>query len=253
MAELDPGIDQAWCHSYSSGLYVRAKLSFYAAGSMPDRYNSYGGRSRAMSKFVPLGQAVGESLKDGSVTVIARILGGVIAGLSRVMGMGLAPATCKLGSGLCLTSADFGIVDLKDAFASQGVAVLRKLRIAKDAAHVDRNGGAIALGHLLGIGSARIAGAASTELSLSGERRALATNGIGAGQYRRQSRTRLGVTTRAAFLLPSCLATKAKSFQPASKSRQAQVGEKNVRSTTPLWHRRNTRNAGAAWRQDQRL
>ncbi|MBE0582064.1 3-oxoadipyl-CoA thiolase [Devosia sp.] len=121
--------------------------------------------------------------KRHGLTPIARILGGATAGVPpRIMGIGPAPATRKLCARLGLTPADFGIVELNEAFASQGIAVLRELGIAEDAAHVNRNGGAIALGHPLGMSGARITGTAAMELSLSGERRALATMCIGVGQ-----------------------------------------------------------------------
>lgn len=117
------------------------------------------------------------------LTPIARILGGASAGVPpRIMGMGPAPATRKLCERLGLSPADFGIVELNEAFASQAIAVLRELGIADDAAHVNRHGGAIALGHPLGMSGARIAGTAALGLSLSGEKLALATMCIGVGQ-----------------------------------------------------------------------
>jgi 3-oxoadipyl-CoA thiolase len=117
------------------------------------------------------------------LTPIARILGGAAAGVPpRIMGMGPAPASQKLCARLGLTPRDFDIVELNEAFASQGIAVLRELGIAEDAAHVNPNGGAIALGHPLGMSGARITGTAALELSLTGKRRALATMCIGVGQ-----------------------------------------------------------------------
>ncbi len=83
---------------------------------------------------------------------------------------------------LKLKPRDFAVVELNEAFASQGIAVLRKLGIAEDAEHVNPNGGAIALGHPLGMSGARIAGTAALELSLRKERYALATMCIGVGQ-----------------------------------------------------------------------
>ena len=99
------------------------------------------------------------------LTPIARILGGATAGVApRIMGMGPAPATRKLCARLGLEPTDFDVVELNEAFASQGIAVLRELGIAEDAAHVNPNGGAIALGHPLGMSGARIAGTAALEL-----------------------------------------------------------------------------------------
>jgi 3-oxoadipyl-CoA thiolase len=123
------------------------------------------------------------AMKKHGLVPIARILGGATAGVPpRIMGMGPAPATQKLCARLGLTPADFDVIELNEAFASQGIAVLRELGIAEDAAHVNPNGGAIALGHPLGMSGARITGTAALELSLSGKRRALATMCVGVGQ-----------------------------------------------------------------------
>ncbi len=117
------------------------------------------------------------------LTPLARVIGGATGGVApRVMGLGPVPATRRLCARLGLTPADFDIVELNEAFASQGIAVLRDLGIAEDAAFVNPNGGAIALGHPLGMSGARIAGTAALELSLNGKRRALATMCIGVGQ-----------------------------------------------------------------------
>ena len=121
--------------------------------------------------------------KKHGLTPIARILGGATAGVPpRIMGMGPAPASKKLFARLGLTQADFDVIELNEAFASQGIAVLRDLGIAEDDARVNPNGGAIALGHPLGMSGARITGTAALELSLTGKRRALATMCIGVGQ-----------------------------------------------------------------------
>ncbi|WP_442582914.1 3-oxoadipyl-CoA thiolase [Mesorhizobium sp. ASY16-5R] len=117
------------------------------------------------------------------LTPIARILGGATAGVPpRIMGIGPAPATKKLCARLGLSPKDFGVVELNEAFASQGIAVLRELGIAEDAEHVNPNGGAIALGHPLGMSGARITGTAALELRERGAKLALATMCIGVGQ-----------------------------------------------------------------------
>ena len=121
--------------------------------------------------------------KKHGLTPIARILGGATAGVPpRIMGMGPAPATQKLCARLGLTPADFDVIELNEAFASQGIAVLRELGIAEDDARVNPNGGAIALGHPLGMSGARITGTAALELASGTGRRALATMCIGVGQ-----------------------------------------------------------------------
>jgi acetyl-CoA acyltransferase len=117
------------------------------------------------------------------LTPIARILGGASAGVPpRVMGIGPAPATRRLCERLGIRPQDFDVVELNEAFASQGIAVLRELGIAEDGEHVNPNGGAIALGHPLGMSGARIAGTAALELQLRGGKLALATMCVGVGQ-----------------------------------------------------------------------
>lgn len=114
---------------------------------------------------------------------IARVLGGATAGVPpRVMGIGPSPASQKLMTRLGMTQADFDVIELNEAFAAQGLATLRELGIADDDPRVNRNGGAIALGHPLGMSGARITGTAALELALTGGRRALATMCIGVGQ-----------------------------------------------------------------------
>lgn len=114
---------------------------------------------------------------------IARVLGCAAAGVApRIMGIGPASATRKLCARLGLQPSDFDVIELNEAFASQGIAVLRDLGIAEDAPHVNPNGGAIALGHPLGMSGARITGTAALELAGRGGRLALATMCIGVGQ-----------------------------------------------------------------------
>ena len=123
------------------------------------------------------------AMKRFGLSPLARIVAGATAGVApRVMGIGPAPATRKLCRLIGMEPSDFDIVELNEAFASQGIAVLRELGVAEDAAHVNPNGGAIALGHPLGMSGARITGTAALELSLTGKRRALATMCIGVGQ-----------------------------------------------------------------------
>ncbi|MDX1717559.1 MAG: 3-oxoadipyl-CoA thiolase [Anderseniella sp.] len=117
------------------------------------------------------------------LTPIARIMGGATAGVApRIMGIGPVPATQKLCARLGIKPSDFDVIELNEAFAAQGLAVLRGLGIADDADHVNPNGGAIALGHPLGMSGARIAGTAALELHERGGKLALATMCIGVGQ-----------------------------------------------------------------------
>jgi acetyl-CoA acyltransferase len=124
----------------------------------------------------------GAAAKYG-LTPIARVLGGATAGVPpRIMGIGPAPASKKLMKRLGLTPADFDVIELNEAFASQGLATLRDLGIADDDPRVNPNGGAIALGHPLGMSGARITGTAALELNLKGAKRSLSTMCIGVGQ-----------------------------------------------------------------------
>ena len=117
------------------------------------------------------------------LTPRARVLGGAVAGVPpRIMGIGPAPASAKILDRLGLHISDIDVVELNEAFAAQGLAVMRQLGLADDAAHVNPNGGAIALGHPLGMSGARLALTATEELQRSGGRLALATMCIGVGQ-----------------------------------------------------------------------
>jgi 3-oxoadipyl-CoA thiolase len=120
--------------------------------------------------------------KAHGLTPRARILGLASAGVEpRVMGIGPVPATQKLMARLGLTIGDFDAIELNEAFASQGLAVMRSLGLADDAPHVNANGGAIALGHPLGMSGARIAMTLVHQLEKSGGKRGLATLCIGVG------------------------------------------------------------------------
>jgi acetyl-CoA acyltransferase len=117
------------------------------------------------------------------LTPIARIVAGATAGVPpRIMGIGPAPATQKLCARIGWSIGNVDIVELNEAFASQALATLRQLGLPDDAEHVNPNGGAIALGHPLGMSGARIAGTAALELRERGARRAVATMCIGVGQ-----------------------------------------------------------------------
>ncbi|MFB8829510.1 3-oxoadipyl-CoA thiolase [Azotobacter sp. CWF10] len=113
----------------------------------------------------------------------ARVLGMAAAGVEpRVMGIGPVPAVRKLCERLNLAVADFDVIELNEAFAAQGLACLRELGIADDDARVNPNGGAIALGHPLGMSGARLVLTALHQLEKSGGKKGLATMCIGVGQ-----------------------------------------------------------------------
>jgi 3-oxoadipyl-CoA thiolase len=124
-----------------------------------------------------------DSAKRLGLVPRARILGLATAGVApRVMGIGPAPATQKLLKRLNMTIDQFDVIELNEAFASQGLAVLRMLGVADDDPRVNPNGGAIALGHPLGLSGARIVTTASYQLQRTGGRFALCTMCIGVGQ-----------------------------------------------------------------------
>jgi 3-oxoadipyl-CoA thiolase len=127
--------------------------------------------------------ASGKAAERHGLTPIARVLGLASAGVPpRIMGIGPVPAVGKLVERLGVKVSDFAVIELNEAFASQALACLRQLGIADDAEHVNPNGGAIALGHPLGMSGARIAGDVALELSRRGAKLGLATMCVGVGQ-----------------------------------------------------------------------
>jgi 3-oxoadipyl-CoA thiolase len=118
-----------------------------------------------------------------NLTPRARIVAAATAGVApRIMGMGPVPATRRALHLAGLNVAQMDVIELNEAFASQAIAVLRELGLAEDAAHVNANGGAIALGHPLGMSGARLATTATYQLAASRARYALCTMCIGVGQ-----------------------------------------------------------------------
>jgi 3-oxoadipyl-CoA thiolase len=124
-----------------------------------------------------------EAVEKHGLKPRARILGAAVAGVPpRIMGMGPAPASEKLMERLGLKIGDFDVIELNEAFAAQAIPVLRQLGLPTDAEHVNPNGGAIALGHPLGMSGARLVLTATEELERRGAKRALCTMCIGVGQ-----------------------------------------------------------------------
>jgi 3-oxoadipyl-CoA thiolase len=124
-----------------------------------------------------------DAAKRHGLTPRARFLGMAAAGVPpRIMGIGPVPSTKKLLARLRLSLSDFDCIELNEAFASQSLACLRQLGLADDAAHVNPNGGAIALGHPLGMSGARLVLTAVHQLQKLAGRRALATMCVGVGQ-----------------------------------------------------------------------
>ena len=123
------------------------------------------------------------AVKQYGLAPLARIIGMATAGVPpRIMGIGPVPATQKLMARLGLTIEDFGAIELNEAFAVQALACLRGLGLPDDCEHVNPNGGAIAIGHPLGMSGVRIALCAAIEMNDRKARRALAAMCIGVGQ-----------------------------------------------------------------------
>jgi 3-oxoadipyl-CoA thiolase len=127
--------------------------------------------------------ASSEAVERFHLTPRARIVAAATAGVApRIMGMGPVPATRRVLQLAGLKIGAIDVIELNEAFAAQALAVLRELGVPDDAAHVNPNGGAIALGHPLGMSGARLAATASSQLAATGARYALCTMCIGVGQ-----------------------------------------------------------------------
>jgi 3-oxoadipyl-CoA thiolase len=124
-----------------------------------------------------------DAAKAHGLTPRARVLGMASAAVPpRIMGIGPVPSTKKLMERLGFKISNFDLIEINEAFASQGLACLRQLGVADDAAHVNPHGGAIALGHPLGMSGARLTLTAVHGLEKRGGKRALATMCVGVGQ-----------------------------------------------------------------------
>ncbi|WP_170034269.1 3-oxoadipyl-CoA thiolase [Pseudomonas sp. SK] len=149
----------------------------------PDKTVTAGNASGVNDGAAALILASAEAVHKHGLTPRARVLGMASAGVApRVMGIGPVPAVRKLTERLGLAVQDFDVIELNEAFASQGLAVLRELGVADDAPQVNPNGGAIALGHPLGMSGARLVLTALHQLEKSGGRKGLATMCVGVGQ-----------------------------------------------------------------------
>jgi len=149
----------------------------------PDGTVTAGNASGVNDGAAALIVATEDAAKRNGLTPRARFLGGAVAGVPpRIMGIGPAPASEKLLKRLGLSIADMDVIELNEAFAAQGLAVMRQLGLADDDPRVNPNGGAIALGHPLGMSGARLILTAVEELHRNGGRYALCTMCIGVGQ-----------------------------------------------------------------------
>ncbi|MEO8491445.1 3-oxoadipyl-CoA thiolase [Pseudomonas sp.] len=167
-------------HPRDTSLEALAKLK---PVNGPDKTVTAGNASGVNDGAAALILASAEAVKKHGLTARARVLGMASAGVApRVMGIGPVPAVRKLIERLGLAVTDFDVIELNEAFASQGLAVLRELGIADDAPQVNPNGGAIALGHPLGMSGARLVMTALHQLEKTGGRKGLATMCVGVGQ-----------------------------------------------------------------------
>lgn len=167
-------------HPRATSLEALAKLPtpFRAEGTV-----TAGNASGVNDGACALLLASGEAAERLGLTPRSRVVAAAVAGVApRTMGLGPVPATRKLLERLKLTTADLDLIELNEAFAAQSLAVLRDLGIPDDADHVNTQGGAIALGHPLGMSGARLATTATHQLQRMGGRRALCTMCIGVGQ-----------------------------------------------------------------------
>ena len=168
--------------------HPRADTTLEALARLPTPFRSPGTVTAGNAAGVNDGAAAvivasEAAVKRHGLTPLARIVGGAAAGVEpRLMGMGPVPATQKLLASRGIVLKDVGVIELNEAFAAQSLACLRALGLPDDAAHVNPNGGAIALGHPLGMSGARLAGTAALELVERNERYALCTMCIGVGQ-----------------------------------------------------------------------
>jgi 3-oxoadipyl-CoA thiolase len=160
------------------GKLAGLRPAFRAGGSVTAG-NSSGVNDGAAALLLASERAV----RRFGLTPLAVVCGAATAGVApRVMGLGPIPATRKLLTRAGLAIGDVDVIELNEAFAAQALAVLRDLGLADDAEHVNPHGGAIALGHPLGMSGARLALTAARELRLRDARRALVTMCIGVGQ-----------------------------------------------------------------------
>ncbi len=159
------------------------KLSGLKGVNGPDKTVTAGNASGVNDGAAAILMANEAAAAKNGLTPIARVVGMSVAGVApRIMGIGPVPASQKVLARAGLTIEQMDVVELNEAFASQGLATLRELGLADDAPHVNPNGGAIAMGHPLGMSGARLVLTAAFQLRRTGGRYALCTMCVGVGQ-----------------------------------------------------------------------
>jgi len=158
---------------------AKLKTPFRKVGGTVTAGNASGVNDGAAALII----ASEDAARRNGLTPRARIIGMATAGVPpRIMGVGPAPAVQKLLDRLGIKLSDIDVIELNEAFAAQGLAVTRQLGLPDDAEHVNPHGGAISLGHPLGMSGARLALTAVSALETRGQKRAIATMCIGVGQ-----------------------------------------------------------------------
>jgi 3-oxoadipyl-CoA thiolase len=176
----DPVIVERDEHPRKTSVEALAKLKPIVRGDGTVTAGNASGVNDGAAAMVVASEA---AAKRNGLTPRARIVGGAVAGVPpRIMGIGPAPASQKLLKRLGLSIGDMDVIEINEAFAAQALPVLRELGLPDDAPHVNPNGGAIALGHPLGMSGARLAMTATEELHRRGGRYALCAMCIGVGQ-----------------------------------------------------------------------
>ena len=162
---------------------TEAQLAALAGINGPDRTVTAGNASGVNDGAAALILASAAAMQAHGLTPMARVVASAAAGVEpRMMGVGPVPAVQKVLAMAGLSIGQMDVIELNEAFASQALACLRALGVTDDAAHVNPNGGAIAMGHPLGMSGARMAGVAAWQLQRSGGRYALCTMCVGVGQ-----------------------------------------------------------------------
>jgi 3-oxoadipyl-CoA thiolase len=183
-----PGKKKGEVAVFDTDEHIRADTTLEALGKLKTPFRENGTVTAGNASGVNDGAAAmilasEAAVKKHGLTPRARILGMASAGVPpRIMGIGPVPSTRKLMEKLGLKITDFDLIELNEAFASQGLAVMRQLGLPDDAEHVNPHGGAIALGHPLGMSGARLAMTAAHGLEKRGGKKALATMCVGVGQ-----------------------------------------------------------------------
>ncbi len=159
------------------------KLAGLKGVNGPDKTVTAGNASGVNDGAAAILLANEAAAQKNGLTPMARVVGMAVAGVEpRVMGIGPVPATRKVLARTGLSIEQMDVIELNEAFAAQGLATLRELGVADDAPHVNPNGGAIAIGHPLGMSGARLVMTAAYQLRRTGGRYALCTMCIGVGQ-----------------------------------------------------------------------